>query len=182
MGVAAKLMGRDCWSFKPGLVSLTIVTAVALLCQLPGSVSFLLIPLSAIGFTIASCVILGIAVDGVVKGRPRRGVSVLLLCLLPVLFWRPVNWVASMAHLGLTVCLGAGTSGVERWSDGNFAAYDWSVGLAGGPSTFLIHDVSDEVSLRIAQHTIPIGSQHGLKEECANRVRHLVGHYYVCTL
>ena len=56
------------------------------------------------------------------------------------------NWVASMAHLGLTVGFGAGTNGVEARSDGDFAAYDWSVGLAGGPSTFLIHDVTDEIS------------------------------------
>jgi hypothetical protein len=182
MGIAAKLMRRDCWSLKPALVSLTTVTAVALLCQLPGSVSFLLIPLSAIGFAIASFVILVIAVYCVVKRRPRRGVSMLLLFLLPVLFWRPVNWVATMAHLGLTVGFGAGTSGVEGGSDSNFAAYDWSVGLAGGPSTFLIHDVTDEVALPTAQHTHHTSSQHGLRQECANRVRRLIGHYYVCAL
>jgi hypothetical protein len=175
MGFETKLMGTDRWSLKPAFASLTIVAALTLLGQLPGSASFLLIPLSLVGFAIASLVILVLAVRCMVKRRWRRGASVLLIVLLPVLLWQPVKWAANMAHLGLTVGFGAGIGVVERGSDGNFAAYDWSVGLAGGPSTLLIHDVTDEVALPIAQHTHPTSSQHGLREECANRVRLLIG-------
>ena len=106
----------------------------------------------------------------------------LLVLLLPVLLWQPVKWAADVAHLGLTVGCGAGIGGVEIGSDGNFAVYDWSVGLAGGPNTFLIHDVTDDVALPIARRSHAVSSQNGLREECANNVRHLIGHYYVCTL
>ena len=40
--------------------------------------------------------------------RPRRGASIFLIFLLPVLLWRPLNWVADLAHLGVTAGFGAG--------------------------------------------------------------------------
>jgi len=79
--------GKDRWSFKPGLVSLLTVTALNLLCSLPGSVSFLLIPLSLLGYSIALIAILAITIYFVIKKRPRRGASVVLVVLLPVLLW-----------------------------------------------------------------------------------------------
>jgi hypothetical protein len=103
--------------------------------------------------------------------------------IMPVLLWSPINWVADCVHLGLTVGFGAGQIGSSSKPDGRgFAAYDWSVGLAGGPSTFLIHDETGQIALPIAQHVQPSIPENGLEEECAGKVRHLLGHYYVCTL
>ena len=70
----------------------------------------------------------------------------------------------------------------SRSNDGSFVVYDWSVGLAGGPNTFLIHDVSDEITLPMAQHAQPPSSENGFREECAGKVRRLMDHYYVCTI
>ena len=64
--------------------------------------------------------------------------DVLLVLLLPVLLWRWLNWAADNVHFGLTAGLGAGQlCASSRSSDGNFVAYDWSVGLAGGPNALL---------------------------------------------
>jgi hypothetical protein len=102
--------------------------------------------------------------------------------LLPVLLWRPLNWAADVVHLGLTAGFGAGQLGASsRSSDGSFVAYDWSVGLAGGPNTFLIHDVTEEIALPLAQHTHPPSSEVGFGEGCAGRVHRLIRHYYVCS-
>lgn len=171
---------RDCWSIKPALVSLVIVVTLNFACQLPGSVSFVLIPLSVLGYVIGASVILAIAVYCAIKKRPRRGASVFLILLLPVLLWRPLIWADNVAHLALTVGFGVGQLGSSsRLNDDSFVAYDWSVGLAGA-NTFLIHDVTDEISLPLALHTRPPSSEGGFGEECAGKVQRLIKHYYIC--
>jgi hypothetical protein len=172
----------DFWSFKPALVALIIVVALVVLCQLPGLISFFLVPLLFLGYRIAFLVIGAIAVYCVIKKRPRRAVSVLFVVLLPLLLWRPVDWAADVIHIGLTVGLGVGQLGTPSSSNiGNFVTYDWSVGLGGGPNTFLIHDSSDEIVLPISQHAHPLNSENGFEEECAGKARHLIRHYYVCS-
>jgi hypothetical protein len=172
----------DGWMFKPALVSLAAVAVLELLCQLPGWVSFILIPLSLLGYVMGAVVVLAIAVYCVIKRRPRRAGSVLLVLLLPVLCWRPAKRAAELVHLGLTAGFGVGQLGHSSGSkDDSFFVYDWSVGLAGGPNTFLIHDVSDEIALPMAQHTQPPSAEDGWGEECAGKVRRLMRHYYVCT-
>jgi hypothetical protein len=174
--------GADRWSFWQGLVSLATVTAIALVCQIPGTASFIMIPLSLLGYAIGSIIIFMTTVFLLVKKRPRRGASIFLIFLLPVLLWRPLNWVADLAHLGLTAGFGAGQLGVPAKSSGSdFAVYDWSVGLAGGPNTFLIHDVTDEIALPMDKHTRPPNSENGFGDECAGKVHRLAGHYYICT-
>ena len=183
MDMKGTLTGQDGLSLKPAIMSLTIVTVLTILCQLPGSVSFVLIPLSVLGYGVAAIVILALAVYCVIRKRPRRGASVLLILILPVLLWRPINWGADFVHLGLTAGFGVGQFGNSpRSNDDSFVVYDWSVGLAGGPNTFLIHDVSDEIALPMAQHRRPPSSENGFGEECAGKVRRLIDHYYVCTI
>ncbi len=85
-------------------------------------------------------------------------------------------------HAALTVQLGIGQLGSSSTpADDRFAAYDWSVGLASGPNTFLLHDPTDEIALPIAEHKHPVASENGFGEQCAGRVSHLFGHYYRCT-
>jgi hypothetical protein len=181
MNLKGTLTEIDCWSFKPALVSLFAVALLELVCGLPGSVSFFLIPLSVLGYGISFVVILVITAYCLLKKRPKRGASALLVFLLPFLLWRPINWAADVAHLGLTVGLGVGQLGApSKSSDGKFMAYDWSVGLVTNPSTFLIHDATDEVALPMDKHAHSTSSTNDLEEECADNVRHLIGHYYVC--
>ena len=183
MDVKGALTGTDRWSFKPALVSLMAVAILALLCQLPGMVSFLLIPLTLLGFAISSFTILIVAGYCLVKRRPRRGASVLLVLVLPALLWRPTIFAANVVHLGLTAGFGIGQLGnTPRVTDDSFVVYDWSVGFAGGPNTFLIHDVTDQITLPMAQHRQPPSSENGFGEDCAGKVQHLITHYYVCTI
>lgn len=183
MDLKSTLTGQDGLSLKPAIMSLTMVAVLTILCKLPGSVSFVLIPLSVLGYGVAAIVIVALAVYCVIRKRPRRGASVLLILILPVLLWRPINWGADFVHLGLTAGFGVGQLGNSSGShDDSFVVYDWSVGLAGGPNTFLIHDVSDEIALPMAQHTQPPSSENGFGEECAGKVRRLIDHYYVCTI
>lgn len=182
MDLKGTLTRTDGWSVKPALASLTTVAVLILLCQLPGSLSFVLIPLSALGFGLAAVIILVMAAYCFIKKCPRRASSVLLVLLLPVLLWRPTIWAAEFVHLGLTVGFGAGQLGSSsRPTDDSFVVYDWSVGLAGA-NTFLIHDVSDEIALPMAQHTHSPNLENGWGEECAGKVRRLINHYYVCNI
>lgn len=85
MGMRGALIGTDSWSVKPALVSWIAVAILALLCQLPGTVSFLLIPLTLLGFAAALLNVLIVAGYCFAKQRPRRGTSVLLVLFLPAL-------------------------------------------------------------------------------------------------
>jgi len=181
MNLKGTLTAKDCWSLKPALMSLLVVAVLDLICGIPGSVSFLMIPLSLLGYGISFIAILATAAYCLLKKRPRRGSSVLLVFLLPFLLWRPIIWAADVAHLGLTVGLGVGQLGTPSTSsDKSFTAYDWSVGLVTNPQTFLIHDETDDVALPMAKHVHAASSTNDLEEYCAENVRHLIGHYYVC--
>jgi hypothetical protein len=145
-------------------------------------VSFLMIPISLLGYAVTSVVLLIAAGIFAAKKHPRRAASLLLVLIMPVLLWSPINWAADCVHLGLTVGFGAGQLGSSSKPDGSdFEVFDWSVGLVGGPNTFLIHDKTDRIALPMTQDTQPSVSKDGFGEECAGKMRHLLGHYYVCT-
>jgi len=172
----------DRWIFWPFFASLGIVFILTLVCGLPGLVSFLMIPISLLGYAVTSVVLLVAAGIFAAKMRPRRAASLLLVLIMPVLLWSPINWAADCVHLALTVEFGAGQLGSSSKPDGsNFEVFDWSVGIAGGPNTFLIHDKTDQIALSVTQHSQSSISESGFGEECAGKVRHLLGHYYICT-
>jgi len=105
----------------------------------------------------------------------------LIAALLPAVLITPIGWGAVYAHLALTVWFGAGQIESNAKPDGSaFQTFDWSIGLVSSGATFLIYDVTDEIALPLKLHTHPIASENGFGEECAGRVRHLLGHYYVC--
>lgn len=166
----------------PAAISTMTALVAALLCGLPGLVSFVLIPLSALGGLVSAVTLVIAAIVFAARRRPRKAGSVLVAALLPVILWQPITWTADYLHLALTVWTGAGQAGPPSKPDNSrFVAYDWSVGLAGGPNTFLIRDETDEITLPLKQHTRPIAEEDGFSEDCAGRVKHLLGHYYVCT-
>jgi hypothetical protein len=172
----------DSWAAWPALTTLAIALIVVILCGLPGIVSFVLIPLTVLGAPLVGAGLTVVALVVALRRRPRMAVSILIAVLLPALLWKPITWAADYAHLALTVGTGAGQLGRSSRPDGSpFAVYDWSVGLAGGPNTFLIYDVTDEIALPLKLHKQPIASEQGFGENCAGKVTHLRGHYYVCT-
>lgn len=182
MSLKGILTGTDRWSFKPAFVCLIAVAVLQLVCQIPGWVSSLLIPLSALVYLVLLIAMICGAAYCFIKQRVRRGASLFLVVLLPMLMWWPVNWVADVIHIGLTRRLGLGQLGsASKSSDGKFAIYDWKVGLSISPSTFLVHDDTDEIALPMAQHTKPPSTELGFAEECAGKVHHVIGHDYICT-
>ncbi len=86
-----------------------------------------------------------------------------------MLLLRPLNWADDVAHLALTIECGVGQLGSSsKYKDDRFVVYDWLVGLAGA-NTFLIHDVTDEIVLPIAQHTRLPSSEDGLGKNVQER-------------
>lgn len=173
----------DSWWIWPTVVSVLTTFVGLFLCGLPGLVSFILIPLSALAIVVTAAAVAVFLIRFLVRRQPRRGASVLLALILPLVLWQPIRWSAECAHLALTVATGAGQAGRTSGSrSGAFEVYDWSIGLAGGPNTFLIRDVTDEIALPLKEHKQPASADDGFGEDCAGRVRHLLGHYYVCTM
>lgn len=173
----------DRWAAWPAFAALVTALVLAFFTSLPGMVSFLLIPFAVFGAPLFGAGLIIVAVAAAVKRRPRMAASLLVAVLLPVLLWTPIRWTADCLHLGLTVWTGAGQLGRSSRPDGTpFEVLDWSVGLAGGPNTFLIYDVTDEIPLPPKLHKRPIASEQGWGEDCAGKATHLLGHYYVCTI
>jgi hypothetical protein len=161
--------------------SFAVVTALILIGDLPGPLNFIMEPIALIGCVLIAVMLLAVAAILAAKKRPRRAASFLLALIVPVVLWSQIQWVADCAHLGLTVGLGVGQLDSDsKPDDHGFAAYDWSIGLAGGPRTFLIRDETDEIALPIARHTHSVSAENGFAKECAGMVSHLLGHYYVC--
>jgi hypothetical protein len=173
---------RDRLLLWPGLVATAAVLCLTFLCGLPGLVSFVLIPTSVLGYLAAVVALCVFALVLLIRRRPRQAASVVIAILMPALLWAPITWAADCLHLALTAGFGAGQLKSRSKPDGEqFGVYDWSIGLAGGPNTFLIHDVTDDIALPIARHIHPLSSENGFGEECSGKVKHLIGHYYVCT-
>jgi hypothetical protein len=173
----------DRWAAWPAFATLAIAVVLAFFTSLPGIVSFLLIPFTVLGVPLFGAGLIIMAVASAVRRRPRMATSLLVAVLLPVLLWTPIWWAADCLHLALTVWTGAGQLGRSSRPDGTpFEVFDWSVGLAGGPNTFLIYDVTDEIALPLKLHRQPIESEQGWGEDCAGKATHLLGHYYVCTI
>jgi hypothetical protein len=172
----------DSWFSWPPFVIVAGVFGLALLSGLPGVVSFFLIPLIVLGWPVAVVALAIVARLLFVRGRPRKAAALLATALLATVLWKPICWTADCVHVVLTTQFGIGQLGSSRaLGDDSFAAYDWSVGLAGGPNTFLLRDPTDETSLPLEQHKYLAASKNSFEEQCAGRVTHLFGHYYRCT-
>jgi len=182
----------DKWLFWPMVATVGTVAGLTFLCGLPGLLSFILIPLSVLGYLIAAVTLFVLACWLVARKRFRKAASIALALFVPVLLWVPIGWATECLHLALTAEFGMGVLGSAPGStviwpssstsaNPQFRAYDWSVGLAGGTSTFLIYDPTDEIALPLAPLNVR-SLENGFGEYCAGRVRHLLGHYYVCVI
>lgn len=173
---------NDRWTLWPAIGCTVALWLWILVAQMPGGFGFVVGLATILAVPAAAIVVLCFAVVLSAKRRPLRAGSALLAIVVPALLWVPMIWTSDYVHLALTAGFGAGQIGRPAKSDrGQFTTYDWSIGFAGGPNTFLIHDPTDEIALPLNQHKQPIASEMGFGEDCAGKVRHLMGHYYVCT-
>jgi hypothetical protein len=172
----------DRWLLWPAVASLVGVTVMAFICGLLGLISFLIIPVAVFSLPIVVIAIGALAIYLLIKQNPRKATSLSFALILPLVLLSPINWVADCFHLGVTAWLGLGHLGRAAKPDGHgLEVFDWSVGLAGGPNTFLIRDPTDRIALsgiKIADLDDPSGFLEG----CANKTHHLLGHYYICDI
>lgn len=167
----------------PSAVSVATFSVLALICHLPGSVSFVVAPIAISGFLVTVVVIIAFTAILLLREQPRRAVSILLIALLPLTLLKPINLAVDDIHLALTIGLGVGQLGtVQEPSRELLRVYDWSVGLAGGPETFLIFDGNDRLARPSSPRPDTLGSERSWLGECGGRSTHLLGHYYVCYL
>jgi hypothetical protein len=97
---------------------------------------------------------------------------------MPFIFKAPINWAADCLHLVLTVKFGFGVLSpqgakgnalidfipIPAINNESFSAFDWSVGVAGGINTFLIRDLTGEV-------TLPINILTSIRQDSTNNVQ-----------
>ncbi len=169
----------------------------AFLDGIPGSLSFMLIPVSVLSLFLAGMTLIIVVCVFLAQRRTRRATSFALALILPFVFRAPINRAADCLHLALMLKFGFGVLTPEQARSGalidrirppiadakSFVAFDWSVGLAGGKSTFLLYDLTDEIALPLSQHKHAASQEEeGFEQWCAGKSRHLFRHYYVCDI
>jgi len=169
----------DRWSLWPALTFLAITGVLRLETQLPGSNSFFWVLGSALFCLLAAIAIVVLVVFNASRQRPRQAISLFCALIAPVLLGQPIDWVVNVVHLELVIK--AGKLNIPG-NGQNFTAFDWSNGLAGGPSTFLIRDETGEIALPPALHKHPLSDENGFADPCAGNVSHLLGPYYICNI
>lgn len=185
---------RDKWLWWPVLFALGMWFLLAFLDGLPGLLSFILIPISVLSLLFATVVVLALTCRLTTRRRLRKAISLALALLIPFLLSAEINRAADCLHLALTIKYGFGALNAENAQNGALidcisppameekasAIFDWSVGLAGGPSTFLIRLAADEPALPLSHTDHPASLETTFADECAGGSRHVFGRYYVC--
>jgi hypothetical protein len=175
-------LDTDRWLPAIPIATLIATFCLLLFCSLPGWLNFILIPIVVLGLPVVAIILFVWTIFLLAKKMWKRAVSVCVATALPVLLFQPIIWAVDFVHLGLTVGLGIGElNNTLPDVDRRFQAHDWSVGLAGGLNTFLLHDETDEIALPPTRHRDHVVPEDSLEKMCAGRVRHIVSHYYVCT-
>lgn len=176
-------LGTDRWLVWPAIVAPLATVFLLFLCQMPNSVGFVLILVLGFGWPLVLGLVFSISVVMLVMRRFRLGTSIVLAPLSVIILWVPLVQAATYLHLGLTILATAELSRAYGKSSNvqQLTVYDWSTGLAGGPATLLIRDPSDEIASPLVKHQVSALPGAEIEEECAGKVRHLVGHYYLCT-
>jgi hypothetical protein len=183
----------DAWLLWPVGSMVLVWFVCAVLDQMPGLLSFCLIPISFLALLLAETVLLVVVCVFVSLRRIRKATSFALAFMFPFVLRAPVNRAADFTHLALTVEFGIGVLNGEQVRHGalidsirpplldtKFQVFDWSVGLAAGTSTFLIYDAIDEMALPLSQHKNPALDESGFGQLCTDGLTHLFRHYYLC--
>ena len=187
----------DTWRWWPMGSMIGVWFLFAFLDGIPGSLSFMLIPVSVLSLFLAGMTLIIVVCVFLAQRRIRRAISLALALILPFVFRAPINRAADCLHLAMMLKYGFGVLTPEQARSGaligripppvadkkSSAAFDWSVGLAGGTNTFLLYDLKDEIALPLSQHKHPASQgEDGFEQRCAGESTHLFGHYYVCDI
>ena len=171
----------DRWLIWPTLASVTLFIVLMLISGIPWSLGLLAEIVTTIVFLLAAASLCVATVVFLFDRRFRMAMSFLVAAVVPMAIRLQLVWVANCLHLMLTIWLGVGYLGPTETPDNHgFAAYDWSVGLAGGESTFLVRDPSRNVAMQPGPHTAELTTQT-IRQTCMGRSKHIVGPYYICS-
>jgi len=95
--------------------------------------------------------------------------------------WRPMIASGDYAHLLIMLPFYNAKIAAAPIDHGRaLMVDDWSIGLAGSPSTFLIYDDSDRIARPLRQQSPPLTHLGGFETDCSGHVRPLRLHYYLC--
>jgi hypothetical protein len=171
----------DRWMISPIIAALAGFAIFVFVVTLPGPIGFSLYFYSLFLLPAFGLLMLIGAILFCAKKNFRRAASLLLAIIAPLVLRVPIAWAANYVHLGLTVWFGFGVLGPIPQPDAHgFAVYDWSYGLVSNGNTFLIRDDTGRISLPMDRQVNGLNSQNGWFEQCAGKVDHLLGHYYLC--
>ena len=107
----------------------------------------MLLPLLAIVvFPVVTLLLIGWACVLLFRQLSRKAASALLAVAVPALLLIPISFAQPYVHLGLMLAFGIGYIGPTPDAGQRVGIYDWSTGLAGGQSTFLVHDTTDAIA------------------------------------
>jgi hypothetical protein len=185
MKVASASVKFDAWMWWPATCTVAAMALFVVLDELPGPLNPLLLVLTVVAFPVAALLLIGSASMLAWQRQHRRVASALMALAAPVLLLIPMVFIGPYVHLALMLTCGIGTlspqTGPQLLEGGRLAIYDWTTGMVGGPNTFLIHDATDTIALPLTKDAPAAWRDNDLFRECIGRVRHLIGHYYICT-
>jgi hypothetical protein len=170
----------DRWMWWPTACTVAMELLFLSLVELPGLLGIRLFLLAIVACPTLALLLVGMTCVLAWHRQPRRAASTLAAVVAPVLLLGPTRLMALYVHLGLTLAFGIGYLSPNSLEGQNLAIYDWTTGYAGGPNTFLIHDVTDAIALPLTKVVPPAWRDYDLFAECAGKVQPLIGHYYVC--
>ena len=176
---AFRAKAGDRWLPWLMVISGAMALSFAVLSGMPGLVSFLLIPTSGLIVPLVGLAACGVVMALLINWLPQRAISVVAALSTPLLQGSPILWTSECLHTLVTVTTGAGQIGCYSLRGGG-EAYDRSAGFAGGSNTFLIHDCTDQISSTHTPSRTESAANEDLRDACAGKFRHLIGHYFIC--
>lgn len=178
---ASKDMTADRFYIWPSVATAVLVFLFVIIVQMSPSLGFMLVICWVLITPFAGVALVGFCILLAVRKRWKKSLS---FAAIPVIAWalhQPVLFCCDYVHLLLLEPVYQEAIAASGKPPGaRFAAFDWSVGFAGGPNTFLIYDETDAISRPFNDQPGIATQEDGFGPDCAGKVRHLLAHYYVC--
>ena len=182
MEVASASVGFDKWIWWPTSSTVAMVALFVFIGGMPGPLNVPLFLLALVACPGVALLLIGWAFTLFWQRRPHEAISALLAVVVPVLLLVPMALIEPYVHLGLMLTFGIGYLGPTPLEGQPVGIYDWSIGMVGGPNTFLIHDTTDAIASPETKGDLSAWRNTNFLRECADRSQHLIGHYYVCVI
>ncbi len=170
----------DRWMWWPTACTVAMTAMFVFVGDLPGPLNIVLVVWALVAGPAVALLLIWLTCVLALRRRQRRAASTLLAVAVPALLLVPMELVADYVHLGLMLTFGIGIIGPMPPAGLPVAVYDWSTGFAGTNNTFLIHDITDAIAQPLTNGVPQAWRGNGWFGECAGKVQHLIGHYYIC--